>query len=148
MGKPIKEDIVKKLTASIERYNYLGSINMQLILNNGKAFGGIRKSYGMFSGVKNYIALAGKSGGNVKEICGYYGERLVLEATQLGLGSCWVGASFDKSECACKIAAGEELYCVIAVGYTSESLSLREKLIRNVMHLKKKTLEEMYDSTA
>ncbi len=39
--------------------------------------------YGEFSGVRNYIAM-------LEESCGYYGERLVLLAQQLGLNTCWV----------------------------------------------------------
>lgn len=46
--------------------------------------------HGEFSGVRNYIAMIGKKGPTLEESCGYYGERLVLLAQQLGLNTCWV----------------------------------------------------------
>ena len=53
--------------------------------------------YGKFSGVKNYIALIGKKSPSLDERCGYYGERLVLLAQQLGLNTCWVAMTHGKS---------------------------------------------------
>lgn len=32
----------------------------------------------------------------LKEKVGYYGEQLILKVTELGLGSCWVGGTFDR----------------------------------------------------
>ena len=46
--------------------------------------------YGKFSGVTDYIAMIGKKGPTLDETCGYYGERLVLLAQQLGLNT-WLG---------------------------------------------------------
>ncbi len=34
--------------------------------------------------------MIGKKGPTLEESCGYYGERLVLLAQQLGLNTCWV----------------------------------------------------------
>lgn len=51
--------------------------------------------YGKFSGVTNYIAMIGKKGPTLEETCGYYGERLVLKAQQLGLNTCWVAMTYS-----------------------------------------------------
>lgn len=48
---------------------------------------------------------------------GYYGEQIVLEATELGLGTCWVAKSYSKGKCGCILEEGEKLVCVIALGY-------------------------------
>ena len=32
------------------------------------------------------------------ETCGYYGERLVLLAQQLGLNTCWVAMTYSKDQ--------------------------------------------------
>lgn len=63
--------------------------------------------YGKFSGVKNYIALIGKKSAQLDELCGYYGERLVLKAEQLGLNSCWVAMTYKKIPGAFKIDSGD-----------------------------------------
>lgn len=71
--------------------------------------------YGKFDGVENYIALVGKKGADLDEKAGYYGERLVLKAQELGMNSCWVALTHGKS--AAKIGKGEKLACIISLGY-------------------------------
>ena len=73
--------------------------------------------YGKFSGVKNYIALVGKKNEKLDELCGYYGERLVLKAQQLGLNTCWVALTYKKIPGAFEVANGEKLTVVIPFGY-------------------------------
>ena len=77
------------------------------------AFGGMRAHYGKFENCKNYIALIGKAGTDEK--CGYYGERLVLKAQQLGLNTCWVGMTYTKSKVPCILNKGEKIQLVIAL---------------------------------
>jgi len=67
--------------------------------------------------VRNYIALVGKKGRGLDEKIGYYGERVVLKATALGLSTCWVALSYSKRKSACMIKPGETLRCVVALGY-------------------------------
>lgn len=73
--------------------------------------------YGKFSGVTNYIALVGKRGDTLDELCGYYGERLVLRAQQLGLNTCWVAMTYKKIPGTFEINKGEKLTVVISLGY-------------------------------
>ena len=49
-------------------------------------------AYGLFAGAQGYIALLGNpKDERIDQQIGYLGEGLVLEATALGLGTCWVG---------------------------------------------------------
>ena len=146
LATPIEIDVLEKLRYSIEKYNNVANLNIQLILNNGTAFKGLSKSYGLFTGVENYIALVGKEDDNFKEKIGYYGEKIVLEATQLGLGTCWVGGTFDKNLCVCNVNKGEVFFCVITIGYVAPKLSFKEKAISKAMHLKKKSIDELYEA--
>ena len=144
---PIDAAIVEKLQALISEYNHKAGLNMQFVLNNGSAFGGLRKSYGMFTGVMNYIGLIDNpSDEHCKEKLGYYGELLALHATMLGLGTCWVGGSFDRASCPFALSGGEVISCTITVGNVPDGLSMKEKLIHNVIHRKTKTAEEMFAS--
>lgn len=61
--------------------------------------------------------MAGKNSKNTEEMVGYYEQKIVLKATELGLGTCWVGKSYSKGKCGYKVKNGEKLYCVIAFGY-------------------------------
>lgn len=136
---------VETLQTLISEYN--SKAKMRLVLNNGDAFAGLSKSYGMFSGVQNYIALIGDKNDVVgMEKLGYYGELLVLHATALGLGTCWVGGTFDRKSCPVELTDGESIVCVITIGNTEQSLSSKEKLIRWATHRKTKTIPQMVES--
>jgi len=54
---------------------------------------------------------------------GYCLEKVVLEVTALGLGSCWLGGTFRRSRFArrIKLADDELLPVVIPLGYPAES---------------------------
>ena len=101
----------------LSQLNRESGLNMQLVLNEPKAFSGFMAHYGKFSGVKNYIALIGKKGPGLDEDCGYYGEKVVLKAQQLGLNTCWVAMTYQKVPGALRIGPGERLAAVIALGY-------------------------------
>ena len=144
---PLNNEAVDELQQQIARYVKEAGIRMELVLDNGDAFSGLRRSYGMFSGVRHYIGLISKEKDPLSvEKLAYYGQYLVLKATALGLGSCWVSGSFDRSACPFSLAAGETIACVIVVGNAAEDLSTREKLIHNLVHRKTKSIEEMYVS--
>jgi len=115
--KKIEEKPANILRSIINECNEEGGLRIQLCLNEPKAFDGLMSHYGKFSNVNNYIALVGKKSKGFEEKLGYYGEKIVLKATELGLGSCWVAGTYSKSKCSCLIEKGEKLICVIAIGY-------------------------------
>ena len=113
----MKESDIDVLAAFISEFNGNEDAKMRLVLDNGEAFNGFRKSYGMFSGVKNYVALiCDKTNALHLEKLGYYGEWLVLNATMRGLGTCWVGGTFDRAACPVDLAKGESVVGAITVG--------------------------------
>lgn len=95
--KPLDAWTIQTLKQEIERCNQASGLNIQLIINEPKAFDSFMAHYGKFSGVKHYLALVGKKGPNLEENCGYYGEQLVLKAQQLGLNSCWAAMTYKKN---------------------------------------------------
>lgn len=115
--RPIADDAAQALEKEIRQCNKEGGLHFQLVLNEPKAFDGFMAHYGKFSGVRNYIALIGPKGPDLDEKCGYYGERLVLLAQQLGLNTCWVALTYSKVKTAFTILEGEKLCVVIALGY-------------------------------
>ena len=115
--KKIEGDILTELQSEIVKCNEESGLNIQLVTDEPDAFGGFMAHYGKFVNVKNYIALVGKKDKLLDEKLGYYGERIVLKATMLGLDSCWVALTFSKSKSPCIIRKGEILRCVISLGY-------------------------------
>jgi nitroreductase len=63
---------------------------------------------------------------------GYVMERNILYATDLGLGTCWLGGSFTRSTFAKKIGTGEDetLPAVASVGHMAPKMGMVEKAIR------------------
>jgi len=95
--------------------NAESGLHIQIIYDEPKCFDSFMAHYGKFSGVSNYIALVGKKNDDLDETAGYYGERIVLRAQELGLNTCWVAMTHGKS--AAEIKGGEKLACLIAIGY-------------------------------
>ncbi len=114
---PLSEELVAALQAEIDACNRAGGLHCQLVTNEPKAFAGGLAHYGHFRGVQNYIALIGKKGKDLDEACGYYGERLVLKAQQLGLHTCWVALTYKKIPGVFTVGEGEKLTVVITVGH-------------------------------
>ena len=113
---PIPEAILTTLRKRIMEINNESGLHIQLVTGEPKAFSGLM-AYGSFSGVKNYLVMAGKKGENLDEKIGYYGEQLVLLAQTLGLNSCWAGLSYSKIPGTYELADGEKIGCYIALGY-------------------------------
>jgi nitroreductase len=76
-------------------------------------------TYGFIKNPTGFILGAMGPGEKNLEGFGYQMERIILYATDLGLGTCWLGGSFTKSRFARKIAAtrAEEVPAVTSVGY-------------------------------
>ena len=122
LSKPIEEEKRARLNEIIEECNRESGLNIQLICDDPDCFNTLMARYGRFRGVNNYIALVGnKNIDNLDEKCGYYGEKLVLEAQMMGLNTCWVGGTYGKGKCHANTDAGEKIVLVIAIGYGEES---------------------------
>lgn len=112
---------------------------MQLVLDEPKAFDGFMAHYGKFSGVKNYLALIGKKTADLEEKCGYYGEKVVLYAQQLGLNTCWVGLTYSKIKGTFQVGSGEKLVLVIAIGYgKTQGTEHKSKALESVCKVEEK----------
>lgn len=140
--KQIDEKIVFELNKEIEECNKESGLNIQLIINESKAFNCLMAHYGKFVDVKNYIALIGKKSKNLDELCGYYGEKLVLKAQQLGLNTCWVAMSYKKIPSAFMINKDEKLVVVISIGYgKNKGKNHKSKTIEEVSNVSTNTPE-------
>lgn len=115
--KKIEGDVYSELQAEVEMCNEESGLHIQLITDDHETFSGFKAHYGKFSNVRNYIGLIGKKEEDLDEKIGYYGERIVLRAQQLGLNTCWVALTYSKRKNKCVVEKGEKLVCVISVGY-------------------------------
>ena len=114
---PIEEEKVRVLQDAIAKINSATGLNVQLVLEEPRAFASGVWKYGQFAGVRNYFVMAGPKGREAEEAVGYHGEALVLLAQTLGLRTCWVGLTYTKTPGAFTLRKGDTLHCVISLGY-------------------------------
>jgi len=93
---------------------------------------GVLGSYGKVKGAPALIAFIGDMNDiYVNEKVGYVGEGIILEATAMGLGTCWVGGSmfFRRGVAESIVGAGknERVFAVTPVGYAEKVFSLGER---------------------
>lgn len=117
IDRPLDDATVALLRDKIAELNKEGDLHMQLVVNEPKAFSGGIISYGKFRGVSNYIMVIGKVSDCLEKDAGYYGEKLVIYAQQIGLRTCWVGLTYKKIPGVFKVDADEKVVCCIAIGY-------------------------------
>lgn len=116
LDKKIESDKIEKINAMIAECNKEGNLHFQFIGDAGKTFNKLlNKAMGLGS-APSVIACVGPNDETVEERIGYYGERIVLYAQQLGLNTCWAGTYSPKNVRA-KISEDERLVIVIAIGY-------------------------------
>lgn len=115
IDKPLEVAAVATLNAEIDACNKKSGMHIQLITNEPEAFQAGKPTYGQFKGCRNYLAIVGPRGKD--EEAGYYGERVVLKALELGINSCWVALTYKKGKTQAVENPGEKRYLVVALGY-------------------------------
>lgn len=125
--QPIEGEVLAALQAEVAAGNEQGNLHMTLVCDEPEAFDSAMAHYGKFSNARNYLIIAGSAAADLEERGGYYGERVVLLAQSLGLGTCWVGLTFKKRYVKKHLQRGDKLVIVVAMGY-SESKGVSHKV--------------------
>jgi nitroreductase len=91
-------------------------------------------TYGFIRGASGFIVGAAKRGAKDLEDYGYVMEALLLAATDLDLGRCWLGGTFTRSGFSRKIrvSTDEHVPAVAAVGNVADPEQARRGLLRRV----------------
>jgi len=104
-------------------------------------------TYGVIRNAYLYIVGIAKKADKAMEDFGYCMEKNILKATELGLGTCWLGGTFSRSNLAQKIGLStKELMPAIApVGYPGDKKSFADKTLRLLAKSKhRKPWEEIF----
>ena len=113
--RKIPADVRAALDAYAEELNREGGLRMQIVYDEPACFNSRMAHYGRFENCSNYIAVIGTKAPDLEERGGYYGEKLVLKAQELGLNTCWAALTHGKSKVS--IGADEKEVILIALGY-------------------------------
>lgn len=89
-------------------------------------------TYGVIKGARNYIGASVKDEALALEGLGYEFEKLILYITSLGMGTCWLGGTFKRSEFAkaMSIKEGEFFPAISPFGFAAGKKSFADSLVR------------------
>ena len=115
--KPLSEHERREMERIVDVCNAEGHLKCALVLDSPDAFAGTKSRLAKFSGVRNYVVVMGSDKEGLDERGGYWGERIVLEAQNLGLRTCWVGLTYSRRRLACDVPDGVRVVSVITLGH-------------------------------
>jgi hypothetical protein len=116
-------------------------------MDNNKLAGHKLGTYGVIREAPLFMAGIVKSGGVDSEGLGYSMERAVLHATAMGLGTCWLAGTYNRSgfKDAARLADDERIVCVSPVGYPARRRTVLDSMMRSVAgSARRKPWSEMF----
>jgi len=131
--RPVPASALAALRELRDRFRLAPGARVELLQDAAELFTGLGErvggAYGRVEGAPWAAAFVAPAGAEVE--AGYVGEALVLEATRLGLGTCWVAGMFDRMTAArlVELAPGEDVVAVTPVGHPLERKALVERMM-------------------
>lgn len=118
-GKPLARVEFDALGAVVEECARESGLDIQLVGDNPEVFNVIAR-FGLIRGCRTHVAFVvdDAKAGDVAadEAIGYWGQRIVLAAQDMGLNTCWCALCSRKKSRAV-VAPGKKIRLVIAVGH-------------------------------
>jgi nitroreductase len=96
-------------------------------------------SYGRVAGASSAVVVIGRPAARAFQECmGYLGEAVLLQATTMGLGTCWIAGSFDRAVASrlVDLEEGEQVFAVSPLGYAQEKPRTGEMLMKALVRAK------------
>jgi len=133
----LTDDIKNKITEFADGLeNPLGpKIRIQWIEKSASSKGEKLGTYGIIKGASTYIGVTVPDEEYAPEAVGYDFEKIVLYAQSLGLGTCWLGGTFNRNGFTKAMDIKEnELFPILSpIGYPAGKLSLTERIMRKAV---------------
>lgn len=118
-GKPLSRAEFDALGAVVEECARESGLDIQLVGDNPEVFNVIAR-FGLIRGCRTHVAFVvdDAKAGDVAadEAIGYWGQKIVLAAQDMGLNTCWCALCSRKKSHAV-VAPGKKIRLIIAVGH-------------------------------
>lgn len=150
IDSPLPDKAAKALKAEISFIcSHEAGLHFQLIENDPAPFAGFKRSYGFFRNVRHYISAAIDTDfEHAEERAGFYAEEIVMKCVEMGLGTCFVGATFSRDSAQVQMRASWKLPFIVAIGEPLESrTSPIARLTTAIIHRKTPSVAILYDSS-
>ena len=113
LPQPLERAQLDQLGKALAECNRRAGLGVRLVCPAGSVFAG----QGRLESARGCLLFAGPAEDpDLEEKCGYWGEELILTAASMGLGTCWVGGTYDRGACQARLEPGETLVCAAALG--------------------------------
>jgi nitroreductase len=89
-------------------------------------------TYGFIKGAMYFIAGSVKKSRNSFEDFGFILEKIIIRMTELGLGTCWLGGTFNRKDFyrILDCSEGEMIPAVTPIGYSEDKKGFRDVVMR------------------
>jgi nitroreductase len=132
--QPVEKEVRSRIKTYIETLEtpFGGGFAFRLLESSEPVNGAKLGTYGIIRGATDYIGVTVKRGESAELSVGYAFEQLILFLTSLGLGTCWMGGTFRRSEFAKAMEVqGDDLFPAISpFGHGAQKRSLSDSLVR------------------
>ena len=132
-SKPVPDHLLAELRSVCAEFKPFTQARAVLVTERcDEVFTGVIGAYGKIKCARAFIAFIGDmTDAHVQEKVGYTGEGIVLEATALGLATCWVGGFFKPGVVASLIEMeeNEKVLGITPVGYAVKRETVEERLM-------------------
>lgn len=141
IDKPIEPDKLEGLEKTCADFSPGGARAVVVRQGFGAVSRGLVGSYGSITGAPAYAAFIGDTTHpDWRQMSGFLGEGIVLEAVGLGLSTCWVGGFFRPGVVAGQIelAETEQVLAVTPLGYRTGELTRKDRLFKSAARSRKR----------
>lgn len=122
--------------AELSAEDFLFPVQMQIRLLDANPGTDTEKlgTYGVIRGAKSFLCVTVKDTENAMEAVGYHFEKLVLTATAMGLGTCWLAGTFNREQFSDALRPQEdEIFPIVCpIGYPAEKKTLVNSVFRKM----------------
>ncbi|HSV98303.1 MAG TPA: nitroreductase family protein [Spirochaetota bacterium] len=136
-GEPIPDEKLRALVVILDSLPvppFAGSARFRLVEMKGKDGAATRRpgTYGVIRGARWFIVGAIANTPRSMEDFGFLMEAIILGATDLGLATCWLGGTFNRTDYARLVEARstETVPAISPVGYPAARRALTDSIIR------------------
>lgn len=111
---------------------FSAEVSFRLLETSATVNGAKLGTYGVIKGARDFVGASVADGELALEALGYSLESLILYATSLGLGTCWLGGTFDRSgfSSAMNLKKGHLFPAISPVGHPGEKKRARDTLMK------------------
>lgn len=132
-GNPLSKEVKEELKAYIaDLKTPFGSIMKVYLLESGTEGAQKLGTYGVVRGAKTFLGVTAVDGPDAMADIGYTFEKVILKATEMGLGTCWMAGTFNRKQFkkAMPIKKNEIFPIITPIGGPEFKMTRMDKIFR------------------